>query len=138
MAKLLKPRNHKIAPRKMAQEQKKIVLVGTYAGTQLTDWPGYYPYPITADDKVDAESCAKVNEMKTREERWTTSTNAGGRRRVPRWAIWWTMFPPFAVAMAGRGAYDNALSWFERGCAESGSPKMSYGVGLFAWLLFDA
>lgn len=63
MAKLLKPRNHKIAPRKVAQEQKKIVLVGTYAGTQLTDWPGYYPYPITADAKVDAESCAKVNEI---------------------------------------------------------------------------
>ena len=64
MAKLMKPRNHKIAPpQEVVEEGKKIVLVGAYAGTQLTDWPGYYPYPITTDDKVDAESCAKVNEI---------------------------------------------------------------------------
>ena len=64
MAKLMKSRKHKIAPpQKAGDEQKKIVLVGTYAGTQLTDWPGYYPYPITTEDKVDAESCAKVNEI---------------------------------------------------------------------------
>ena len=64
MAKLMKSRKHKIAPpQKAGDEKKKIVLVGTYAGTQLTDWPGYYPYPITTEDKVDAESCAKVNEI---------------------------------------------------------------------------
>lgn len=64
MAKLMKSRKHKIAPpQKVGDEKKKIVLVGTYAGTQLTDWPGYYPYPITTEDKVDAESCAKVNEI---------------------------------------------------------------------------
>ena len=64
MAKLMKSRKHKIAPpQKVGDENKKIVLVGTYAGTQLTDWPGYYPYPITTEDKVDAESCAKVNEI---------------------------------------------------------------------------
>ena len=60
----MKSRKHKIAPpQKVGDENKKIVLVGTYAGTQLTDWPGYYPYPITTEDKVDAESCAKVNEI---------------------------------------------------------------------------
>lgn len=63
MAKLMKAQKHRIAPPKVGQVEKKIVLVGTYAGTQLTDWPGYYPYPIAKDDKVDAESCAKVNEI---------------------------------------------------------------------------
>ena len=61
---LLKTKRQKIAPAKPTEEEpKKVVLVGTYAGTQLTDWPGYYPYPITTEDKVDAESCAKVNEI---------------------------------------------------------------------------
>lgn len=63
MAKLTIPRNHKISAQKAVEEEKKVVLVGTYAGTQLTDWPGFYPYPITQDDKVDAESCGKVNEI---------------------------------------------------------------------------
>ena len=44
MAKLMKPKNHKIAPpQKAVDEGKKIVLVGTYAGTQLTDWLVDYP-----------------------------------------------------------------------------------------------
>ena len=44
MAKLMKSRKHKIAPpQKAGDEQKKIVLVGTYAGTQLTDWLVDYP-----------------------------------------------------------------------------------------------
>ena len=61
---LLKTKRQKIAPAKPTEEEaKKVVLVGTYAGTQLTDWPGFYPYPISSDDKVDAESCAKVNEI---------------------------------------------------------------------------
>ena len=61
---LLKTKRQKIAPAKPTEEEpKKIVLVGTYAGSQLTDWPGFYPYPISSDDKVDAESCAKVNEI---------------------------------------------------------------------------
>ena len=61
---LLKTKRQKIAPAKPTEEEpKKVVLVGTYAGSQLTDWPGFYPYPISSDDKVDAESCAKVNEI---------------------------------------------------------------------------
>ena len=43
MAKLMKSRKHKIAPPQKAGDEKKIVLVGTYAGTQLTDWPVDYP-----------------------------------------------------------------------------------------------
>ena len=40
----MKSRKHKIAPpQKVGDEKKKIVLVGTYAGTQLTDWPVDYP-----------------------------------------------------------------------------------------------
>ena len=61
---LLKTKKQKIASAKpTAEEPKKVVLVGTYAGSQLADWPGYYPYPLSSDDKVDAESCAKVNEI---------------------------------------------------------------------------
>ena len=61
---LLKTKRQKIAPAKPTEEEpKKVVLVGTYAGSQLTDWPGFYPYPLSSDDKVDAESCAKVNEI---------------------------------------------------------------------------
>ena len=43
MAKLMKSRKHKIAPPQKAGDEKKIVLVGTYAGTQLTDWLVDYP-----------------------------------------------------------------------------------------------
>ena len=40
----MKSRKHKIAPpQKVGDENKKIVLVGTYAGTQLTDWLVDYP-----------------------------------------------------------------------------------------------
>ena len=86
MAKLMKPKNHKIAPpQKAVDEGKKIVLVGTYAGTQLTDWPGYYPYPITTEDKVDAESCAKVNEIwlfkGTKEPKYFAAEFVGVRTR---------------------------------------------------------
>ena len=39
---------------KMAKAKKekggRIVLVGTYRGDQLTQWPGWYNYPISDED----------------------------------------------------------------------------------------
>lgn len=62
--KLLKTKRQESAPQKRGGElPKKIVLVGTYTGTQLEDWPGYYNYPITKDDRVDEVDCRKVNEI---------------------------------------------------------------------------
>lgn len=54
----------RIAPVKGAvDEPKKVVLVGTYAENQLEDWPGFYPYPISAQDEIDADACKTVNEI---------------------------------------------------------------------------
>ena len=83
---LLKTKRQKIASAKPTEEEpKKVVLVGTYAGSQLTDWPGFYPYPISSDDKVDAESCAKVNEIwlfkGTKEPKYFAAEFAGIKTR---------------------------------------------------------
>ena len=63
--KLLQPKKKsRIAPVKGAvDEPKKVVLVGTYAENQLEAWPGYYPYPLAAQDEVDADACKAVNEI---------------------------------------------------------------------------
>ena len=39
------------------------VLVGTYKGDQLTDWRGWYNYPISDDDKINEVDAAKINEL---------------------------------------------------------------------------
>lgn len=63
MAKPLKPKKHKVAPQKVVEEDKKIVLVGTYKSGQLEKWPGYYNYPICDGDKIELEFAKKVNEI---------------------------------------------------------------------------
>ena len=63
MAKPLKPKKHKVAPKKVVEEDKKIVLVGTYKSGQLEKWPGYYNYPICDGDKIELEFAKKVNEI---------------------------------------------------------------------------
>ena len=42
---------------------KRIVLVGTYKGKQLTDWRGWYNYPIDAKDKITEADAAKIGEL---------------------------------------------------------------------------
>ncbi|MBQ7190373.1 MAG: DNA (cytosine-5-)-methyltransferase [Kiritimatiellae bacterium] len=44
-------------------QAKRIVLVGTYKGDQLTKWRGWYNYPISDDDKISAEDAAKITEL---------------------------------------------------------------------------
>ena len=62
--KLLKKTPRKVAQKKAAPEEpKRVVLVGTYKGNQLTAWPGWYNYPISAKDTIDVESAKKVNEL---------------------------------------------------------------------------
>ena len=62
--KLLQPKKRRIAPVKgSVAEPRKVVLVGTYAENQLEAWPGYYPYPLAAQDEVDADACKAVNEI---------------------------------------------------------------------------
>ena len=63
MAKPLKPKKHKVASKKVAEEDKKIVLVGTYKSGQLEKWPGFYNYPICDGDKIELEFAKKVNEI---------------------------------------------------------------------------
>ena len=62
--KLLQPKKRRIAPVKgSVAEPRKMVLLGTYAENQLEAWPGYYPYPLAAQDEVDADACKAVNEI---------------------------------------------------------------------------
>lgn len=42
---------------------RRIVLVGTYKGDQLTKWRGWYNYPISDDDKIGADDAAKITEL---------------------------------------------------------------------------
>ena len=41
----------------------RIVLVGTYKGDQLTDWRGWYNYPISDEDKITEADAAKITEL---------------------------------------------------------------------------
>ena len=41
----------------------RIVLVGTYKGDQLTDWRGWYNYPISDGDKITEADAAKITEL---------------------------------------------------------------------------
>ena len=62
--KLLKKKVRKVAPKKAPTEApKKCVLVGTYKGDQLTDWRGWYNYPITAKDKIAEADAANISEL---------------------------------------------------------------------------
>ena len=51
----------------------RVVLVGTYKGDQLTDWRGWYNYPISDEDKITETDAAKITELwlfkGTKEER---------------------------------------------------------------------
>lgn len=56
--------SRKTASRKAdSSKERKIVLVGTYKGDQLTDWRGWYNYPISDDDKINEVEAAKIKEL---------------------------------------------------------------------------
>ncbi|MGN0847193.1 MAG: hypothetical protein ACI4RA_07400, partial [Kiritimatiellia bacterium] len=40
----------------------RVVLVGTYKGDQLSKWSGWYNYPISDKDKIDAADAAKITD----------------------------------------------------------------------------
>ena len=63
MAKVMKSKRHEVAPKKVATEAKKVVLVGTYKSGQLEKWPGFYNYPICDGDKIEPEFAKRVNEI---------------------------------------------------------------------------
>ena len=44
-------------------ENGKTVLIGTYRKGQLTEWRGWYNYPISNKDKIKPEMVSKVNEL---------------------------------------------------------------------------
>ena len=45
------------------EASNRFVLVGTYKGDQLTDWRGWYNYPISDDDKINEVDAAKIKEL---------------------------------------------------------------------------
>lgn len=47
----------------MHENPKRIVLVGTYKGKQLTDWRGWYNYPISDEDKITEADAAAITEL---------------------------------------------------------------------------
>ena len=46
-----------------AATQPRVVLVGAYKAGQLTKWRGFYNYPISDKDKINAGDAAKINEL---------------------------------------------------------------------------
>ena len=44
-------------------ETRRVVLVGTYKGGQLTKWRGWYNYPISDDDKITEVDAASITEL---------------------------------------------------------------------------
>ncbi len=44
-------------------DERKIILVGTYVKGQLKKWPGYYNYPIYDGDKIDVDTARRINEI---------------------------------------------------------------------------
>ena len=46
-----------------ATASERIVLVGTYKGDQLTDWRGWYNYPVSGKDKIAEADAAKITEL---------------------------------------------------------------------------
>ena len=58
-----KSRNTKSNPSVSTETGAGVVLVGTYKGDQLSRWHGWYNYPITSEDRIDAAEAAKINEL---------------------------------------------------------------------------
>ena len=71
--KFLKKRPKKVKPAPLSSTARRLVLIGTYKGNQIEDWPGYYNYPIRDDDIVDEESGKDINEI------WLFKGNEEGR-----------------------------------------------------------
>ena len=46
-----------------SEAKERIVLVATYKGAQLTQWPGWYNYPIKDGDKISVDDAAKITEL---------------------------------------------------------------------------
>ena len=68
-----------------AATSKRIVLVGTYKGDQLTDWRGWYNYPVSGKDKIAETDAAKITELwlfkGTKEQRTYKAEFVGGKTR---------------------------------------------------------
>ncbi len=63
MARLLTPKEYGNTTGRLATNDKKIVLVGTYKSGQLEKWSEYYNYPIYDGDDIDLEVAKQVNEI---------------------------------------------------------------------------
>jgi hypothetical protein len=47
----------------MLEEDKSVVLIGTYKGNQLEKWPNYYNYPISDADKITEADAKCICEL---------------------------------------------------------------------------
>ncbi len=79
-----KTRQHGVS-RTESETPGRIVLVGTYKGNQLTDWRGWYNYPISGEDKITEADAAKIKELwlfnGTKDERRYTAEFVGIKTR---------------------------------------------------------
>lgn len=101
---LLKKKPRKVASKKApAEEPKKCVLVGTYKGDQLTEWRGWYNYPISDEElsqtqrrgenelvtNCDKSSFSEINELwlfkGTKDERRYKAEFVGVKTRGSSW-----------------------------------------------------
>ncbi len=48
---------------RIASGTRRVVLVGTYKGDQLSRWHGWYNYPISDDDKITEADAALITEL---------------------------------------------------------------------------
>ena len=115
--------SRKTASRKAdSSEERKIVLVGTYKGDQLTDWRGWYNYPISDDDKINEVDAAKIKELwlfkDTKDERRYKAEFVGVKTRkelidVSAWGELQIGLKRYGMDLLSHHNFNGSLLWLE-------------------------
>ena len=106
-------KNVKSEQRGVSREKReaphRFVLVGTYKGDQLTDWRGWYNYPVSADDKITGADAAKITELwlfkGTKDERRSGLERAGIHVVIAN-----EIMPDFAATLAANHPDTNVIN----------------------------
>ncbi len=60
---MAKNTKNKVAESVAENKSRRVVLVGTYKCKQLTQWRGWYNYPVGKDNKISEKDAAAINEL---------------------------------------------------------------------------
>lgn len=110
--KKLKHRKQKITPKADTKtSESPVVLVGTYRGKQLEEWPEYYNYPIFKGEKFDEDACKRVSELwlfsGTKDQRSFTVEYVGVKTRAE-------LVKDYGYKARGKGHGDGSYVLFRR------------------------